>query len=597
MRTFVSAFAASAALMLSSAAVYGAPPGAVTILQAYRVASGGKAWDAKAALKSELTVVGAGVAGTDTSITDLRDGRTVDHSALGPIKNGQGFDGGQAWQQDSSGSVNIEVGGDALRLSINHAYRDANQWWRPDFGGAKVTYDGTKPCGGLKCSVLTVTPKGGESFDAWFDTKTHLLWRTVEKQGGQTMTTTLSEYASVNGVRLPHKIVSDSGVGAKYVLTETLTKAQLLPTQLDSAYAPPKARPHDFSIARSATRTSFPFQLYNNYIYASAWINGQGPLLFIFDTGGQNILVPSAAKALSIKTEGALPGIGGGETRNLGFARISTRAVGSATFNDQTVEVLDFVPNRVEGVDIEGMIGFSVFKRFVPEIDYRKHTITLIAPKRFDPTTAGTPIKSVFNDDLAEVDCSFEGIRGKFDIDTGARNDLTVNGSFWRPHDLRAKHPKAVLAVDGWGTGGAAPDYATRGGGLTIGAVKTPDVVASLSRQKKSVFATGSCQGNIGAGVLKRFMGTLDYTNQTIFLKLLPERVADMDTFDPSGIAINARKDGVEAMDVTGNGPAQAGGIEPGDVITAVNGKPAASIPWHELRRQLRDDAPGTWLP
>ena len=40
--------------------------------------------------------------------------------------------------------------------------------------------------------------------------------------------------------------------------------------------------------------------------------------------------------------------------------------------------------------------------------------------------------------------------------------------------------------------------------------------------------------------------------------------------------------------------PAAAAGFKAGDEITAVDGKPAKSIPVYEMRRRLRDEAPGT---
>jgi membrane-associated protease RseP (regulator of RpoE activity) len=351
----------------------------------------------------------------------------------------------------------------------------------------------------------------------------------------------------------------------------------------------------DFSIANGATQTQFPFHLYNNHIYADAWINGQGPLTFIFDTGGHNILVPSTAKALGVKTEGAVPGTGvGNKAQDFGLAIVKSLRVGDATFHDQVVGVLDFEPNGVEGVDIKGMVGFEVFKRFVTRIDYGHHTITLIDPKHFDPKDAGTPVKFVFNGDLPEVDGSFEGIPAKFDVDTGARDELTLTAPFVKSHDLRAGHPKGVEAVEGWGVGGASRGYVTRGGELAMGSVKIPGVVTSLSTQKKGSFADASYQGNIGSGVLKRFVVTFDYGNQTMYLKPLPEPVADVGVFDRSGMWINAVKDGVEVMDVTANGPAQAAGLKVGDVITGVDGKPATSIPLYDLRREWRDQAPGT---
>jgi serine protease Do len=79
-----------------------------------------------------------------------------------------------------------------------------------------------------------------------------------------------------------------------------------------------------------------------------------------------------------------------------------------------------------------------------------------------------------------------------------------------------------------------------------------------------------------------------------MYLKPLPGPVADLDTYDRSGMWINQAKGGMQVMDVTANEPAAQAGIEAGDVITEVNGKPATSIPVYELRRMLRDESPGT---
>ncbi|HJU26278.1 MAG TPA: aspartyl protease family protein, partial [Rhodanobacteraceae bacterium] len=566
-----------------------------TVLRANRAAMGGNAWNGKAVLKTRVTLTGQGLTGTDSSIADLSDGRSVDHYTLGPASGAQGYDGKEAWQQDSSGTVNIESGGDALPLAINNAYRNANLWWRPDFGGATVKGEGEKTLGGRTYDLLTVTPKGGKPFEAWFDARTHLLSRIVERQGSQTVTTALSDYRPVQGVQVAHKAVVDTGQGARYLQTATVASAQFVAEQPASTYSAPKVTVRDFSIAEGATRTQFPFRLLNNHIYADASVDGSAPMNFIFDTGGMNILVPSTAKKLGIKTEGAMPGTGvGNKAQDFGLAKVRTLKIGDAMFDNQVVGVLDFEPNGVEGVDIYGMVGFEAFKRFVTRIDYGAHTITLVDPGHFDPKDAGTPVKFVFNGNMPEVDGSFEGIPAKFDVDTGARDELTLTAPFVEKNGLRAKHPKGVDAVEGWGVGGPSRGYVTRGKELEIGPVKIADVVTSLSTQKKGSFASASYQGNIGGGVLKRFIVTFDYGHQIMYLKPLPQPVADIGTFDRSGMWINAVDDGMRVMDVTANGPAQKSGIRAGDVITQVDGKPATSIPVYELRRQWRNGKPGT---
>lgn len=565
------------------------------VLNAYRAASGGDAWHGKAVMKTEANIAGQGMTGSATIITDLHNGAFVQHHTLGPASGAQGFDGTDAWRQGPNGDVNLEKGGDALPLAINQAYRDAHAWWRPDFGGASVTADGTKPCGGSRCDVLTITPRGGKPFDAWFDAQTHLLVHTVEKQGARTVTTRFSDYRASDGVRLPWKQVIDDGAGAQYLLTVTTTSVAFLPAQPLAIYAPPQGTAGDFTIASGATQTTFPFHLYNNHIYAHAWVNGHGPLTFIFDTGGQNILVPATAKALGIDVQGAMPGGGvGNKTADYGLAKVATLRIGGVTFRNQLVGVLDFGIDNVEGVNIQGMAGFELFKHFVTRIDYGKRTITLIEPAHFNSKDAGTPIPFVFDDDNPEVDGSFEGIPAKFDIDTGARDALTLTAPFAQAHDLRATHPKGVEAVGGWGIGGASRGYVTRGREVAIGPVKIPDVVTSFSTQKQGAFSSAAYQGNVGAGLLKRFVVTFDYPHQRLYLKPLPGPIADLDTYDRSGMWINVGQGGMQVMDVTANGPAARAGIEAGDVITTVNGRSATSIHIYDLRRQLRDEPPGT---
>ena len=589
----VTAIGAAVAALFSIPAHAATDPAAV--LRANQAASGGAHWSGKAVLKQESALAGQGLTGSDVSVTDLVDGRSVDHAVLGPATQANGYDGHEAWEQDSSGAVNIESGGDALPLAINNAYRNANLWWRPDFAGAQVVAGESKTEDGARYDVLTITPKGGLAFEAWFDASTHLLSRTIEKQGSTLVTTNLSDYRDVDDVKLPFKAVVDTGNGEKYLQTVSVTHAAFEPAQDASTYAAPKVTVTDFSLPSGATQTSFPFQLRNNHIYADVAVNGHGPMLFIFDTGGHDILERATAQALNVKVEGTMPGTGvGDKAQDFGLVKVDSLKVGDATFTNQVFGAMDFIPHEVEGVPMQGMVGFEVFKRFVTRIDYGRHVITLIEPKSFDPADAGTPVKFDFNGELPQVAGTFEGIPAKFDIDTGARDEITLTSPFVQANGLRAKHPVGVEAVDGWGVGGPARAYVTRGTELTLGALKVPGVVTAMSTQSKGAFSAASYSGNVGGGILKRFVVTFDYGHQVMYLKPLPSPVVDVGGFDRSGMWINGAPDGFQVMDVTATGPAKAAGLQTGDVITAVDGVPAASIPIYDMRARFRNDAPGT---
>lgn len=579
----------AAALAASAAHAQGADANAV--LSAYRTAVHGEAFAGKGALQVRYGYAGQGMTGWVASVSDLSTGAFVDSNEIGPTKGASGFDGRTAWMQDLSGAYTPQAGGDTRQLAINEAYRDANLWWRPRQGGASVSSLGHKTLDGRTYEVLSVTPAGGKPFEAWFDAQSHLLARIVEAQGFQTFTTILSEYRLVSGALIPGKIVIDDGLGEANRQTETLQDARFVAARPLGAYAMPTARPTDAVIQNASGRTTVPFKLINNHIYAEVKVNGKGPFLFIFDTGGHDLLTPDTAKALSVKSEGQAAGSGAGEgTVEVGFAKGVTFQIGDLVLNDQTIVTLPFEAPGVEGFPEQGMIGFEVFRRFVTEIDYGAKTLTFIDPARFRPSAAlGTPVPFVFYSHLPQVKGDFEGIPGAFDIDTGSRVEITLTKPFGDAHDLKASHPRGVTAVDGWGVGGRSISYVFRGKNLTLGPVKIDDVVAGIGTQSRGSFADPNYQGNVGSGLLKRFKVTFDYDHQIMYLKPLPGPLIDVATFDRAGMWINGSPKGFRIADVTKGGPAEAAGLKAGDEITTVDGKPAGGIALSNMRMRLRD--------
>ncbi|MGD0141811.1 MAG: aspartyl protease family protein [Rhizomicrobium sp.] len=571
-----------------------AAPSVSEVLDANQHATGGSAWDGKAALKADFAYSGQGMTGKVTSVDDLKNGYWVDSFAIGPAGGANGFDGVHSWAKDASGTVTLQDGGEQLPLAINEGYRRANILWRADRGGAVVVTDGEKPDGGTVYDVLTVTPKGGKNFDLWFDAKTHLLSRIVEAQGVQTITSILSDYRPVDGVEMPYTVIVNNG-DAKYDQTSTMTSAVFLPAQSQSVFSAPKVTVSDYSIAGGAKETTFPFKLINNHIYADVSVNGKGPYQFIFDTGGVNLVTPPLAAELNLKTQGQMQGGGTGVGHmDVGLTKVAALQLGDATVKDQVFAVMPLNTMSVtEGVGMPGMIGFETFRRFVTRVDYGTGTITLIRPDAFDPKDSGVAIPFVFDGNSIEVQASYEGATGKFTIDTGSRASLTINGPFAAKYNL-AKDSKRIDAIAGWGVGGPSRAIALRGSALTIGPMTVKGAVVELSTDKGGDFAGGAIAGNIGAGILKRYIVTLDYEHTTMYLKPVTMAVADLDTFDRAGLWINESDDGYKVVDVTKGAPAEAAGLKVDDDIVAVDGKPATSVPLYEIRRQLRDEAAGT---
>lgn len=563
-----------------------------SVIAANKAAMGGNAWDGKQTLTEDFSYAGQGMTGTARSVTDLTTPRFADTFAIGPATGANGYDGNRAWDQDPSGQVTYQDGGDQRSTSINEAYRRANVMWRPGHGGAQITA-ATKSDGGHSYDVLTIVPKDGKTFDVWIDARTHLIDRIVEKQGTDMTTTTMSDYRAESGVQLPHKIVSGNG-DHKYDSTLIVTKAAFGPPLPDSTYAIPTVTKMDFSINGGAHQTTVPFHLVNNHIYADVWLNGKGPYRLLVDTGGVNIVTPTVAKALGLEVQGQMEGRGAGEGHmDTGLTKVAEVRVGDAVVKDQIFAVLPFESFAdVEGVPENGLIGYEVFRRFVARVDYGRSELTLIDPKSFDPSSAGVPVPFVFTAHIPTVKANIDGLEGEFQIDTGARSELTLTEPFSEAHNLQSAHPKGVNAVTGWGVGGASRGYVTYLGALKVGGVTFTTPVTTLANEKRGAFGDASFAGNIGGGLLKQYVVTFDYGHQTMYFA--PGGIPTRDGYDRAGMWMNRSAQGFAVMDVTRGAPADQAGIKTGDAIVTVDGKPAKDTGLPELRARLRNDAPGT---
>ena len=593
MRGTFLAGAASAAILAAGGSAM-AQTTAGQILDANHAAMGA-GLDGKGAIDVRWNFAGVGLTGEVRSIYGIGGEGFVDTQDLGATTGATGFDGKTAWWKDASGAVTPEGGGDVRQLAVNEAYRDGNLWWRADRGGALVEALPPKTSDGASYDVLKVSPIGGKPFEAWFDTKSHLLARTIEGQGSQTITVDYADYRTIAGVMIAGKQVVDDGTGPQYHQTLTVKSVTLGPSLPVAAFAPPPWTVTDARIANAEGRVTVPIQLLNNHVYLEVKINGKGPFLCIFDTGGHSLLTPETAKALAVSTAGAAPGAGAGEgVVDTSFANGVDFQIGDLTLSHQAVTVLPFASKAVEGFDEQAMLGFELARRFVTVIDYGAKTITFIDPARFDPKDAGTPVPFVFYSHLPQVDGVFEGTPGRFDIDTGSRVELTLTKPFVEAHGLTAKHPKGVLAVDGWGVGGPSRSYVTRGAYLTLGPVRVDGLVAGFGTQGKGAFADPNYQGNVGSGLLKRYAVTFDYNHQIMYLKPLRPPVADVGVFDRAGFWLNQSPAGFKVMDLTAGGAAADTGLKVGDEITAVDDVPAAKIDLPELRKRLRTQPSGT---
>ncbi|HXZ42171.1 MAG TPA: aspartyl protease family protein [Terriglobales bacterium] len=564
------------------------------ILAKSKQAMGGDVWDAIHTTHSIGKVVTSGLTGQGESWEDNLTGHYVDRYQLGPASGAEGFDGTIVWTTDTSGQPRLEGGGEERQAAADEAYRRCFAYWFPERWPAQIEYSGEKEEQGKRFYVVRITPKDGRPFDMWIDPSTYLIDHTVEKADIETRTNYFSDYRTVNGVKVAFGGRSTNG-DTKYDQFTTLEKVEFNAAVQEAMFHMPAPPAPDFAIAGGKSSTAVPFDLINNHIYVEVKLNGKGPFRILCDTGGANIITPTVAKELGVKSEGALQGRGVGEkSEDVGLAKLETLQVGDATLTDQLFAVYPMESfASVEGVEESGLIGYEVFKRFVVKVDYEHSVLTLIVPSAFTYQGNGAKLPFVFNAHIPQVDGSIDGIAGKFDIDTGSRSSLDIMKPFVEKHDLVTKYNAKTEAVTGFGVGGAARSLLARAKVLQLGNVEVHNPVTELSVQEKGAFTSPYVAGNVGAGVLKRFNITFDYAHQELILE--PNANYDKpDVFDRSGMWVNQGAGAFEVMDVTAGGPAAAAGIKVGDKIVAVDGQPAAQITLPDLRKRFKSESAGT---
>jgi membrane-associated protease RseP (regulator of RpoE activity) len=278
-----------------------------------------------------------------------------------------------------------------------------------------------------------------------------------------------------------------------------------------------------------------------------------------------------------------------------GYVHYNEIAIGGVRLQNQMGFATEIYDKSIEGIPVDGMVGFELIRRMVTTIDYGRHTITFTDPKRFIADSAlGVAVPFVFYDHLPDVAGTIGNLPATFNIDTGSRSEIDITSPFVAAHQLRERFTKGTSAVTGWGVGGPTRDYVVRLAALKLGTVKINDIVAGLSDAKHGSISNPNYDGNVGGGLLKRFVVTFDYAHEVMYLRRITPTPQDVGTFDRSGLWINAKDGGYAITDVAKNSGGARAGLVVGDIITSIDGKTVRDEDLAGTRRMLRDRPPGT---
>ena len=572
-----------------------APPAAdpASIFARFKASTGGAAWDAVGSLESHGTLSAGGLSGPIVMLQDARTGRAASRYTLGTIQGAEGFDGKNGWNQDpGSESVLLDTP-QAIEGAKTQAWLTALGYWYP--ARAAATFQGPELREGFR--VVTATPAGGHPIALWFDSA-GLLARTVEKQGSDTVTTALDDYRSAGSVRMPFHFVTDrtdaTGRTDPRARSEIRLDRVTFDVPITDAQFALPAMAETAKIVNAGGITRVPFELINNHIYVAATIGGK-PVRMLVDTGGTNLLVPASAARLGLVSEGKLAGGGvGSEKVDVGLVHAPDLRLGDAILDKPVLYVLDLGPmEAVEGSPADGLIGFEMFRRFRVTIDYPGRQLTLANKESFAPPLAAHALPFELAERTPIIRGTLDGMPVRLTVDTGSRATLTLHSPLVREHKLVERYGAAPLQVVGWGVGGPAMGQPARLGSLKLGDLTVRDLAGDLHTDDTGAFANPDISGNLGGGLLHRFVVAFDYEAKLMYL-VPKEPLGAPDPFDRSGLWLNGEGGALRIAGVAPDGPGDKAGLKKDQRIGVINGEPTSKRTLAEWRKLLREWPAGT---
>lgn len=362
------------------------------------------------------------------------------------------------------------------------------------------------------------------------------------------------------------------------------------------------AQGYDLQIQRGVKKVEIPFEYENNFIIVKLVFNDIFPLKFIFDTGAEHTILTQReiTDLLQINYERRFTIMGADLSTELYayLARGVKFTINNLVAFNRSILVLEEDYFRFEeygGIQVQGIIGADLFRRFIVRINYRKRIITLYEPANFRPPGGRFqefPIEIERHKPYILANTSLTSdttILGKYLLDTGASISLLL---YTNSHPSFNLPKQFIRSKIGMGLGGFLQGFMGRIEEIDIGGSKLESVITNfqdLGVQVDTSF-TNNRNGIIGNQILNRFEIIIDYIHSKIYFQ--PEKNYKRSfQYDKSGLvmaASGANLNVFTVIDLIEDSPAAKADIRVGDEIKKINGIPTSIIHLSDLLKKLQ---------
>lgn len=364
-----------------------------------------------------------------------------------------------------------------------------------------------------------------------------------------------------------------------------------------------------FHLKPGQKRVQFPIDVVNNLVIVPVVINGQLPLKFILDTGVRTTILTEKAFSdilnLPYSRHYQVAGPGGEKLVEAYITNDVTLDMPGIHGQGHAMLVLekDYLELRnYLGMDVQGILGYEVFSRFVVEIDYEARQLTIYAPEFYKPRKSFQVVSIRVEDTkpYVQVPLTLQNgttLSAKLLVDTGASHGLVLDPTSDPQLVVPEKHVNSLI---GRGLAGTINGKIGRIKSIELSSYKLEDVIANFpnpedygypdSLKKTDVFRHGA----IGGDLLRRFttiynfpMGKLYVKKNSSFSRKFNFNLSGM-TFKAKGVRLRR----FEITDVRKGSGADQADVHVGDELISVNGLPASDYSLNAIN-QVFDVRPG----
>lgn len=345
-----------------------------------------------------------------------------------------------------------------------------------------------------------------------------------------------------------------------------------------------KARAQEqFVPAQSKLITYFSFKVLSGGVVVIGARLGDLPdtLNFILDTGSGGIsLDSSTVDYLNLpvtSSDQTIRGIAG--IRKVGFVKDQALQLPHLKVENLNFHINDYeILTSFYGIKIDGIIGYSLFSRYIVKLDYNTNTIEIWQPGLTKYPRGGYLIKPVISN-LPVFSASVKDertIASRFYFDTGAGLCFLMSEDFTRDSGVLKKERKIFL-TQAQGVGGKRAMKVTVVKEVKFGPYRFRKVPAYIFNDKYNITAYPQLGGLIGNELLRRFNIIINYPEKEIYIT--PNKHYN-DPFDYSytGLGIYMENGYIVVEDVIEGSPGEKAGFLPNDIVLAINNQFARSI-------------------